>query len=198
MAKTAAVRKMSLALALSLALIFAGCGKENKAEREALEIQELLRNLESAAGEVKLEAEYDETVFSCVLDVAYDRAEGCKMTFLEPEEVKGVTVGLKEKGLTLGYGDFVLDTGPLLSDSTAPVAALGTLVRLAAEGALTQAAADADSVELRFCGEEGDGLEGWARFSSPEHAPLEAELYEDGARVLTLQFRAFSLTGSEE
>lgn len=197
MAKAAAARKMSLALALSLALILAGCGKENKAEREALEIQALLRNLEAAAGEVKLEAEYDETVFSCVLDVAYDRAEGCKMTFLEPEEVEGVTVGLKENGLTLGYGDFVLDTGPLLSDSTAPVAALGTLVRLAAEGTLTQAAADADSVELRFRGEDS-GLEGWARFSSPEHAPLEAELYEDGARVVTLRFREFTLTGNEE
>lgn len=190
-----------ISLCLTLVGLLTGCGEETRGETLALEIQKEWQSMTGCAGQVKLEGEYADKHFECVLDVAYQRSSGGTLTFVEPELVEGITLGMSEKGLTLGYGDVLLDAGPVTGEGISPVESLWLLYELVDEGFLSAVEVDADSVTATFRRDDnpaGTGVEGTVCFSAATHAPLTAELYEDGARVIALQFRDFSRTEDEE
>lgn len=192
--RKAASRKISLALALGL---LCGCGSGgNAGETAALAMQKRLNHLTRATGEVQLRAEYDTKSFVCVLDVEYDRETGGRLTFLEPELAEGIAIGAGENGLTISDGAFILDTGAILSDGTAPVESLGTLWHLARDGVLAEAEADAGEVTALFRdgeSEPGVGLEGSITFDAATGELEGGELFEDGVRVVEMKLRAWTL-----
>lgn len=191
-----------ISLCLMAVCLMAGCErKSEQGEKLALEIQEEWRNMASCDGEVKLEAQYEDRAFSCVVTLEYDRQQGGRLTFVEPELVKGITVGVREGGLTLSQGDVLVDTGPILSDGTSPVESLGTLYRLATEGFLGSAEAEGENLSVTCRQEEGnagEGIEGVFCLDSRSHLPLTAQLYEDGVLVISAEFRDMSLTEEEK
>lgn len=193
--RKAASRKISLALAL--AVLCGGCGRGGSSgEEAALAMQKRLSHLTRAEGEVQLWAEYDTKSFSCVLEVEYDRETGGKLTIVEPELAEGIEIGVGENGLTISDGAFILDTGAILSDGTAPVESLGTLWHLARDGVLAETAVDAGTVTALFRSgesEPGVGLEGSVSFDAATGALESGELYEDGTRVVEIQFRDWTL-----
>lgn len=189
-----------ISLCLTLVGLLTGCGGGEKGEKLALEIQKEWQNMTGCAGEVRLEGEYAARHFECVLNVAYQRPSGGTLTFVEPELVEGITLGMSEKGLVLGYGDVLLDAGPVTSEGITPVESLWVLYDLGTNGFLSAVETDADSVTATFRRDDapaGTGLEGVVCFDAATHLPLAAELYEDGARVIAAQFRDLSLTGEE-
>lgn len=188
-------RKMTL-LAAALALTV-GCETGSKnAEKLALEIQKEWSHMTACEGEMRLKAEYDQASYEWVVALEGGGETGWRMTFSQPQEVDGITVSVGEDGLSIAQGEVVLDTGAVLSDGTAPAESIVTLQRLIGEGYLAAAAADTDRVTATYRQEEGGdgGVEGIVSFDSATHAPLSAELYEDGVLRVQMEFRAMSVT----
>lgn len=188
-------RFRALPLMMSLFLL-AGCGRggEKTGEDLALTIQEEYGQFTAVTCRVALSAEYDERVFDCVVDVAWDQANGCGLTLAEPEIAKGVTARIAQGETSLQYGDLSLETGPLTADGLTPMEAIPTLWGQVTGGYIAGAAVTGNVLEVTYRqGEEppGTGLEAVATFDVQSHVPLAGELYFDGVRVISAQIENF-------
>ena len=193
------------ALPLMISLLFlAGCaggGGERTGEELALLLQEEYGQLTAVTGRVALTAEYDEKVFDCVLDVAWDNASGASLTIVEPEIAKGVTARINQGETSLQYGDFSLETGPLTWDGLSPMEAVPVLWGQMTRGYIAGTSLSEGILEVTYRqGDDppGTGLEAVVTFDTQTHAPLTGELFSDGVRVITVQVEEFQSMGPQE
>ena len=142
------------ALPLMISLLFlAGCaggGGERTGEELALTLQEEYNQLTAVTARVALTAEYDQRVFDCVLDVAWDNTTGATLTLVEPEIAKGVTARINQGETSLQYGDFSLETGPLTWDGLSPMEAVPTLWGQILEGYIAGSSVTGNILEVTY------------------------------------------------
>lgn len=192
-------RLRALPLMMSLLLLTA-CGGSGGGERTgedlALEIQREFAAMTACSGQVRLEADYETRVFTCLLDAAYDRVTGGQLTLLEPELVKGVTARISAEGTSLTYGDLSLETGALTDDGLSPMEAVPRLYQAVSQGFIAGAQLSDGVLSVTYregTQDPGTGLETVVTFDAESHAPLTGELYWDGARVVTAQISGFQM-----
>ena len=184
-------------------LLLAGCaggGGGQTGEELALSLQEEYGQLTGVTGRVALTAEYDQRVFDCVLDVAWNNAAGATLTIVEPEIAKGVTARIANGETSLQYGDFSLETGPLTWDGMSPMETVPILWGQITGGYVAGASLTDNILEVTYRpGDDppGTGLEAVVTFDTQSHAPLAGELFSDGVRVATVRVEDFQSMSSQ-
>ena len=183
-----------IAVFLTLALLTACGGTVGDRDREAfLAIRTALLARESLTLRADLRADYGDRVYDYVLSYA-GSGEGGTLRIEEPLELEGIEAVLGDKGVTLRYDGFMLDTGAILGELS-PLEAFPLLIRCWRSGFVTDCwretwngeacltaqfdLTEAGAAEERLC---------VSRFRLSDGAPLEAELLADGRTVLLCRF----------
>lgn len=184
-------------------LLLAACGGEGEksGEERAIQLQSEFAAMTACSGRVRLEADYGERVFECVLDVTYDQVTGGVMTLVEPELVKGVSARVSPDGLSLSYQGFSLDTGDVTGDGLSPVEALPRLYRAVTRDYVAGATLSEELLSVTYRDAEqapGAGLEAVVTFDLQTHAPLTGELFWDGSRVILAQMTDFQMMTADQ
>ena len=162
-------------------VLLCGCGRS--AEKSAEDVRAHFASLDSCTAHLKIISDLDESVLEFESDYVYNREDSDSFTLTAPESVAGIggrISGEKNGAFTLQYNDLQLDdiaprhTG--LNDLRYAVPVQVWSERTNGESLLVLRYENADdSVEKQV----------WLRQSDLQ--PVYAELYADGARVLTIQ-----------
>ena len=192
------------ALPLMISLLFlAGCAGRGGGTGEELaqSIQAEYSQFTAVTCRVDLRAEYDERVFDCTLDVAWDNATGATLTIVEPELAKGVTARIANGEASLQYGDFSLETGPLTWEGLSPMETVPALWGQITGGYIAGTSLTEGLLEVTYRpGDDppGTGLEAVVTFDTESGKPTVGELFWDGSRVVTVEVQAFEMMGATE
>lgn len=190
------LRLFPLMMSLCLLTACGGGGEKQTGEDLALRIQGEFAAMTACAGRLSLEADYENRVFDCVLDVTYDQVTGGVLTIVEPELVRGVSAHITQDGASLSYEGFSLDTGAVTDDGLSPMEAVPRLYQAVTRDFVAGATLTEETLSVTYRdGEQapGTGLEAVVTFDAKSHAPLTGELFWDGTRVITVQVTSFEM-----
>ena len=175
--------KRLLCLLLPLCLLLSGCGRNRAAERYE-SFAAALRERQDLCFDAAVRAEFEDRRMDFALSYC-DTEEGCTVTVLEPEELKGLKARLGPDGAELSYEGLVLDAGDLDEFGLSPMNALPLLAGTLRDGHLERAWQE-------------DGLTVWELTADDEHSlslwvdedltPRRAELYSQGRTAVYLDF----------
>ena len=178
----------ALFFALILCLL-AGCGGRSHSEKAAfLKLRAAWLEKGSVTLRSQVRADYGERVYDFLL--SYEGGgEGGTLRVEQPLELEGVEALVEDRGVTLRYDGFLLDTGAILG-GLSPLEAFPLLIRCWQSGFVTDCwretwegeaclTAQFDLTEIRLC---------VSRFRPADGTPLEAEFLVDGRTVLQCRF----------
>jgi len=116
---------------------------------------------------------------------------------LAPELIAGIVVAVSESGTVLHWDGAELNTGPLTEDGLSPIAALPIIVYQWKEGFITSAHYETfhgiGTVVMTTA--VSDRVQHSTWFDRETGFPLQAELLQDGVRVLRSVFEGSPLFG---
>lgn len=196
-------RRVRLVPLMMSLLLLCACGgqKEPDAQEQAVALQKQWRDMTACSGHLELTADYGERVFSCGMDLVYDRVTGGSLTLTQPELVKGLTARFQGDDLTLSYEGVSLETGPLTQEGLSPLEAVPTLYRLLTQydPAVCERTEDTLQLTLRdYGGQPGEGLEAVIAFEAETGKPLTGGLYWEGAQIIDVQMTDFQMMTGED
>ena len=185
-------------------LLLSGCGGERKAdaEQQAYALRDRYEARAACSGSVTLTADYGQRVYDYQLDFSWSGTDGLTVTVVEPEMVAGVTATVTEGSSQLTFDGAVLETGDLGADGLSPLSAIPRilsdvreqyigeccLTELEGQSALQMTCRDPESPAA-------GGTEAVLWLEPDSGALLQAELYEDGYRVIFCRFDSFAFDG---
>ena len=183
-----------LALLVFSLLLLGGCGGRSHEEKEAfLKLRAKWLEQGSFSLHSEMRADYGDRVYDYLL--RYEGSgEGGVLTVEEPLMLEGVEAEIGEKGVTLRYDGFLLDTGAVLGNLS-PLEAFPLLIRCWQSGCVTACWRDNWDGEACLAAEfdlteAGEGETRLCRsyFRAADGLPLGAELLADGYTVLSCRF----------
>lgn len=168
------MKRLCLPLLLAVCLLLSGCGSQ-AAQKQYEQFSKELAEKNELSFTAELRAEYEDKSVDFTLSYEKD-GEGCTVTVLKPETIRGVTARIAAGGTAVEYDGIMLDTGRLDDYGLSPMTALPILVE-----AMISAHADSfwddgglDAVKLI----PNDNLSAVVRFDNG--IPVSAELISDG------------------
>jgi hypothetical protein len=187
-------KRRRLAFFLLSLLLLSSCGGRSHGEKTAfLKLRAAWLEKESVVLRSRVRADYGERVYDFVLRYEGTGREGT-LTVEEPLLLEGVEARIGEKGVTLGCGGVLLDTGAVLGNLS-PLEAFPLLIRCWQSGCVTDCwretwegeacltaqfdLTEAGQAEERLC---------VSRFRPEDGTPLSAELLAGGRTVLSCRF----------
>ena len=188
------IRKGRLAALILCLALLCSCGGRSHSEKAAfLKLRAAWLEKGNVTLRSQMRADYGERVYDFLL--SYEGGgDGGVLRVEQPLELEGIEAVLGDKGVTLRYDGFMLDTGAILGELS-PLEAFPLMIRCWRSGFVTDCwretwngeacltaqfdLTEAGAAEERLC---------VSRFRLSDGAPLEAELMADGRTVLLCRF----------
>lgn len=167
---------MRALIVLIPALLLSACGNKD-AEKGALELSERLGAAENLSFTANLRAEYDDKSEEFTLEYAED-GDGCTVTVLSPEIIKGVSAHISKGETALEYESVTLDTGPLDSYGLTPMSALPLMTDAIRNGYIDSAWTDGENIAAVYIPSDNVSVE--MRIDKYTKTPVSAEIASDG------------------
>ena len=195
------VRKL-LSCVLMMTLLLAACapaGGETP-ETAALALRDTYANLAGWSSTVDVTAEVGDKVFDFTLDASWQKDGETVLTLTAPELLAGITARIKDGETVLEYDGAGLSLGLLDGRGLTAVSAVPWVMEQIAGGYMTKCAWTGENKELlqiTFRDPEAEanvGAEFCLTFDRETFALNGAEVSVDGASVLTVVFRSFTMT----
>ena len=184
--------KKIVALLLTLVILTGCTGKRDEMDR-AMALRADLLACESCSFDVRITADYGDELHKFAMSCQGDNDGGISFTVTEPETIAGITgtIGAGEGKLT--FDDVALQF-PLLADGqVTPVSAPWILMKTLLGGYLTACAQEDDLLHVTIDDsyeEDALTLDIWIDGNGQ---PLQADIYENNQRILTLMIRKYKL-----
>ena len=178
-------------------MLLGGCGRP--AEQSAEDVRAHFAALDGFTAHLKIISDLDQSVLEFESDYVYNKEDSDSVTLTAPESVAGIggTIAGEENGaFTLQYNDLRLDdiaprrTG--LTPADGWFCLLNDLRYNAPEQVWSEHTDGESLLVLRYAQADKDGStekQVWLRQSDLQ--PVCAELYENGALVLTIQVESY-------
>lgn len=178
---------------LLLPLFFVLCACRAGTETDERGIRDYYAALPEATFQVAIEREYADRIDAYRVEYAYRKDAESTITLREPESIAGVTVRLRPGETELEFGETRLAAGALDEGGVTPLSCLPQLMRLWANGEVSgmETASENGTDLLLFVWNQTVkarevSYRTW--FSRDTYAPVRAEIYENGRRILCLAF----------
>ena len=194
------VRKM-LSCVLMMTLLLSGCkgGGENSPETAALALRDTYKDLAGWNSTVDVTAEVGDKVFDFTLDAGWQREGETVLTITAPELLAGITARIADGETVLEYDGAGLSLGLLDGRGLTAVSAVPWVMEQIAGGYMAKCAWAGENKELLQItfrdpeAEAGTGTEYCVTFDRETLALRGTEVSVDGASVLTVAFRDFTI-----
>ena len=150
-------------------------------------------SLDSCTAHLKIISDLDESVLEFESDYVYNREDSDSFTLTAPESVAGIggrISGEKNGAFTLQYNDLQLDDIAPRHTGLTPADAWFCLLndlRHAVPAQVWSERTNGESLLVLRYENADDSVEKQVWLRQSDLQPVYAELYEDGARVLTIQ-----------
>lgn len=169
------------------------CGCSRSAEMSAEDVRAHFASLDSCTAHLKIISDLDESVLEFESDYVYNREDSDFFTLTAPESVAGIggRISGEENGaFTLQYNDLQLDDIAPRHTGLTPADAWFCLLndlRYAAPAQVWSEHTNGESLLVLRYEKADDSVEKQVWLRQSDLQPVCAELYADGARVLTIQ-----------
>ena len=190
--------KKLLWLSITLCCVTACTDKGPDAEELALSIRGAYLEEPVITAQCDIMADYGQRVYNFSYGMTSTDDE-MTLTLLEPQEMAGMVVTFGQEDSTLSYDGVLLETGTLTEDGITPVTAVPVLLETVRTGFISFCDLETEDDETRLrvlCRnpdiEAGTGQEIDLWFDPETGNLLEAEISQDGYRVLDCTFTAFT------
>ncbi len=178
---------------LPLLLIFLlGCGREDPAMRETLELRSQVLGAQGVAFRAALTAHYIDTREMFTLDCGTDQTGTVSFEASEPEEIAGITGTVSGTEGTLTFDDTVLAFPLSTGEGLSPVAGPWVLMRALREGCIVSAVREQELLHMTIDDSYADDaltVDIWAQAGKV----VSAEISREGRRILVMEIEDFAL-----
>jgi len=179
-------------LVLIVLLVFAlpGCGQDEM--DGAMDMRERFQQCNGCVFDVKVTADYGDVIHSFKMECQTDDVGNLSFCVSEPETIAGITGIIDDEGGKLTFDDKALAFELLADGQVTPVSAPWILIRTLRSGYLNACSRTDDKIMLVIddsYAEEALQLNIWL---NEDYIPLEAEIFWDGRRILTLEVDGFT------
>ena len=194
------VRKL-LSCVLMMTLLLSGCkgGGETTPEAAALALRDTYRDLAGWSSTVDITAEVGDKVFDFTLDAGWRKDGETVLTITAPELLAGITARITDGETVLEYDGAGLSLGLLDGKGLTAVSAVPWVMEQIDGGYMARCVWTGENKELLQItfrdpeAEAGKGAEFRLTFDRETFALNGAEVSVDGASVLTIAFRNFTM-----
>jgi outer membrane lipoprotein-sorting protein len=195
------VRRYAVGALMMLLCLLTACGQGGrKGEEQALQIRTELVAMASCSGEMEVNADYGDRVYDFVLDFSYTKDGNTVLTVAKPENLAGISVTVEKGETKLTYDGASLETGLLSQDGLSPISAFPTILKNMIDGYISETALeqlnDKQTIHVSIRDPEksaGSGTETDIWFDATTHAPVQAEISQDGYTVIRCNFLTFTM-----
>ena len=194
------VRKL-LSCVLMMTLLLAACapaGGETP-ENAALALRDAYQNLAGWTSNLDITVEVGDKVFDFTLDASWQKEGETVLTITAPELLAGITARIADGETVLEYDGAGLSLGLLDGRGLTAVSAVPWVMEQIAGGYMARCAWAGENKELLEItfrdpeAEAGRGTQYLLTFDRETFALNGAEVSVDGASVLTIAFRSFTM-----
>lgn len=194
------MRKLT-ACFLMITLLLSGCKglAENTPETAALALRDTYQNLAGWSSAVDITAEVGDKVFDFTLDASWQKEGETVLTITAPELLAGITARIADGETVLEYDGAGLSLGLLDGKGLTAVSVVPWLMEQIGKGYMAKCAWAGENKELLEItfrdpeAEAGKGTQYRVTFDRETLALNGAEVSVDGASVLTVVFRNFTM-----
>ena len=199
------VRKM-LSCVLMMTLLLSGCkgGGENAPETAALALRDTYKDLAGWTSAVAITAEGGDKVFDFTLDASWQKEGETVLTITAPELLAGITARIADGEAVLEYDGAGLSLDLLDGKGLTAVSAVPWVMEQIGSGYMAKcvwAGENRELLQITFRDPEAEankGTEYRIAFDRETLALNGAEVSVDGASVLTVVFRDFTMNARSE
>lgn len=177
---------------LLVLVLLTGCSGVQEELDEAMELRARM-----IAGNISFRAEitadYGDESYVFTMDCTADTAGKLSFTVVEPEGISGVTGSVSGSGGKLTFGDTALAFELMADGQFSPVSAPWILIKTLRSGYLTSCTQEGELLRLSIDDSYADDalhLDIWLK----DDAPVLAEIYWQGRRLLTLEVENFVIS----
>ena len=187
---------------LMMTLLLSGCkgGGENTPEAAALALRDTYQKLAGWSAAVDVTAEVGDKVFDFTLDASWQKEGETVLVITAPELLAGITARIVDGETVLEYDGAGLSLGLLDGRGLTAVSAVPWVMEQIDKGYMARCAwagENRELLEITFRDPEAGtdkGTEYRVTFERESLALNGAEVSVDGASVLTIVFRSFTMT----
>ena len=197
-------RMLSCVLMMTLLLCSCKAAGETTPEEAALAVRDTYQDLAGWAADVDVTAEVGDKVFDFTLAASWQREGETVLTITAPDLLAGITARIAKGETVLEYDGAGLSLDLLDGKGLTAVSVLPWLMEQIDKGYMAKCAWAGDNRELlqiTFRDPEagaGTGTEYQITFDKESRALTGAEVSVDGATVLTVQFRNFTMEMTQD
>ena len=173
--------------------LFLLCACSASTKTDELGIRDYYAALPQAKYQVSIEREYPDRMDTYRVEYAYQKDGESTITVLEPKSIAGVKARLHAGKTELEFESTRLAAGSLEAGDATPLSCLPQLMRVWASGEVSGVEQETENgtkllllVWNQTVEESEQSYRTW--FSRETYAPVRAEIYKDGTRILRLTF----------
>lgn len=186
---------------MMLFCLLTACGQgKNEGDDLAMQIRTEFIAMTACSGQVDIVADYGDRVYDFVLDFSYAKDGNTVLTVVEPSMLAGISVTIEAGETSLSYDGASLETGSLSADGLSPISSFPTIMSDVIGGYIAESAIETldDQEALHLCirdpeAQAGSGSATDVWFNTTTHAPMRAEISEDGFTVIQCEFLTFTM-----
>lgn len=182
-------RLVTLALSIMLCFTLCACtGSSDDISENVLDIRAKCIGAESFDMIFKLTAESGDRLYSFKLHYTGTDENGT-VEVIEPDNISGLTIKIKDGRAELSYDSIVFDIGKLFGDVASPLEVIPLLIDAWKNERVSSSYAEKDERELLTVMETSVGAESLQKtWFDSELLPVRAEINVDGERVIYCEF----------
>lgn len=185
--------KKTLAVFLLLAVCLLGCNGENDALSRAMHLRTSLLHANECTFEAQITAEFAEGSFTFAMLCRFDVQGNMTFCVKSPESIADITGSISASGGALTFDDTALAFPLMGGGSLSPVSAPYLLFTALRAGYVRCGGADGEYTRITIdesFAQDAQTLDVWL---GADDLPVQADIYEENRRTLTLTIENFSL-----
>ncbi len=176
-----------------MCLFLCGCKSSTKEMDNALRMRQKLLNSQSCKFDAQVTVDYSDKVYTFLVQCHGDREGNVSFKVLEPESIAEISGVISENGGDLTFDDTVLAFETLVNDTITPVVAPWLMLRSLRGGYIRQCAKTESGICIDIDDTYRDTNLRSEILLDAQGCPVQAEMYYDGNRILTVYVTNFVL-----